>query len=211
VPESHIPIFQNYLGVSVKNEFMANCPECGTELNEESSYCPSCGFDLPEENQVKPEENTSISSDMDLAGEFEEKDTESKFQSIKWGHLGKALLIGLLPAIGAYIGVSIAANNPMVIVLIVSIPTFGYLLYQRPTAKGMVGGASFWLAIEAFLTPLALLIYTFVFASQETVTTAGQAGAAIGGFIMVIVAFVVGIPVGIVFYLLSNRWDVSKE
>jgi hypothetical protein len=40
---------------------------------------------------------------------------------------------------------------------------------------------------------------------------AGQAGAAIGGFLLVIAAFVIGVPVGIALYLLSQRLDTDEE
>lgn len=138
-------------------------------------------------------------------------ETTETSEGVNWRHALAAAGFALIPAFGAYMAVSIAANNPTGIVFLIALPVFGYLLYQRPTKKAMAGGMSFWLAIEVFLAPFVFLIYTFVFASQETSTTAGQAGAAIGGFFLVIVAFVVGVPVGIVLYIISRRLDVDGD
>lgn len=67
----------------------------------------------------------------------------------------------------------------------------------------------FWLGIETLLTPLVMLLFTLAFASQQTPTAAGQAGAATGGFVLIVISFLVGIPLGIVLYLISRRLDVE--
>jgi hypothetical protein len=154
------------------------------------------------------EENSTVAAEDDPAeSDTDEKSGVSEESGFDAKHAAKAVLIGLIPAFGLYIMTSVAFYNAIPAILLVGIVGFGYLLYRRPTTKAMFGGASFWLAIESFLTPLALLVYTFSFASQETQTGAEQAGAAIGGFVLVIGAFVVGIPLGIVFYLVSKRLD----
>jgi len=130
---------------------------------------------------------------------------------VNWGQAVIALVIAFVPAFGVYMSVSVAANTVLPAALVLSLPVFGYLLYQRPHAKAMVGGACFWLAVEALLTPLALLVYTITFASQETTTSAGQTGAAIGGFILIVGAFVVGFPIAAILYLISRRLDADSE
>lgn len=194
---------------------MPYCPECGEEIDEGLNFCPECGHNLTGDTASAKDDSVEQDTPEGQESPHVEGEPEGEVgretDGINWAHAAKATAIGFVPALGAYMGVSIAAYQAIGIVLVLGIPIFGYLLYQRPTTKAMVGGASFWLAIEAFLTPLALLIYTFVFASQETMTSAGQAGAAIGGFVMVIVAFVVGFPIGIVLYLISGRLDVDSE
>jgi hypothetical protein len=188
---------------------MVYCTECGAEVSGMGSYCPECGA------KIESAESKEHDEDIEDENEYTDIDTEESAQneesSFDIKHAVIAVAIGFIPALGLYIMTSVAFFDPIPAVLLVGIVLFGYLLYRRPTAKSMVGGASFWLAIESFLTPLALLIYTFSFAAQETQTGAGQAGAAIGGFVLVIAAFVIGVPLGIVFYLVSKRLDVNNE
>lgn len=107
--------------------------------------------------------------------------------------------------------VSVAAYNAIVLVFFVGIPIFAYLFYQRQSIKSMGSGMLFWLAIEAFLMPLAAIVYTFAFSAAETSSEAEQAGAAIGGGLLTVIAFVIGIPVGLVFYLLSRKLEPDES
>jgi ABC-type phosphate transport system permease subunit len=54
-----------------------------------------------------------------------------------------------------------------------------------------------------------MIIHTAVFIESQTSGAAEEAGAAIGGTVLVILAFVVGLPLGIVFYLLSRKFDID--
>ncbi len=132
---------------------------------------------------------------------------ETGTDGIDFVHLFVAALAAMVPAFVGYAMATIATNTQLVWVFFLAIPVFTYLLSQRPTTKAIVGGAAFWLAIEAFLSPLVFGIYTVVFASTETTTGAEQAGAAIGGVFLIGLAFVIGLPLGIVLYLLSRRLD----
>ncbi len=124
---------------------------------------------------------------------------------IKWKRVGTAGLLGLIPAFVAYVMASIAGNDVYSLVFFVAIPVFGYLLYRVPTVKEQAGQMFFWLAIETLLTPLVLLVSTFVFTGSETAGGAETAGAVIGGGILIIAAFLIGIPLAGVFYLISRR------
>lgn len=180
---------------------MSYCHNCGGEVRPEASYCQECGVEL----DMQRDDDT-----VEPAAPEEEGDTTVD-DTIDWTHVGAAIGLALVPAFGAYVGVSIAANSVVGVAFFLALPVFGYLLYQRPTVKAMVGGVSFWLAIELFLAPFVFLIYTFVFAAQEATTGAEQAGAAIGGFLLVAIAFLVGLPIGIVLYLVSRRLDTDEN
>lgn len=188
---------------------MAYCSNCGEEVSEEAAFCEACGADLSSDlsdSNDSDESDTTASTSTDTESSVDETTDEG----INWKRVGKAIVIALLPAIAAYMLVSIAANEVLGVVFIVALALFAYLLYQYQTTKGMLGGMCFWLAIEAFLAPVAMLIYTFVYASEETSSAAGEAGAALGGTFLTIVAFVVGIPLGIVLYLVSGRLEPSE-
>jgi len=187
---------------------MAYCPECGTEVGAGDAFCGDCGASLDDRQVGRA---TGGSGSSSAAPETDEQTNETADDDgVDWNEGAKAAVIALPPAFGAYIGISIAANSPLVAVLLLSWPVFAYLLYQRPHGRAMIGGAFFWLSVETFLTPLVLLVFTFSYAAEESTAT-GQVGAAIGGSILVVVAFVVGVPVAIVFYLLSRRLDADAE
>jgi len=182
---------------------MAYCPDCGTEVDEQASFCESCGSELQTSNTTQ-EYNTgepATSTDSEPVTD----------DGIDWKHAGVATLIALIPAFGVYMLISIATYSVSGLAFFVALPLFGYLLYQRPTGKAMLGGMCFWLAVEAFLSPVVMLFYTATYSAQETSTAAGEAGAAIGGGLLMIMAFVVGLPIGIVLYLVSRRLDVDDS
>lgn len=182
---------------------MPYCPDCGAEVDAGAKFCSDCGMSLDSD----PDGGDTAGA-IDAETDIEETEEDG---GINYRRAGAAFLFGLIPALGAYIGVSIALYDAVGIVLLIAIPVFTYLLYQRRTKKAMLGGVSYFLAIETLLTPLALLIYTFVFASQETTTAAGGAGAAIGGFFLVVIAFVVGVPLAGVLYLISRKLDTEES
>ena len=132
---------------------------------------------------------------------------------IDWKQATTAVIIALVPAFVAYAMVSIAvfAENPLVWVFYVGIPTFGYLFYREETIRGQLAGMFFWLVVETLLTPLVFVLYTFAFSSDQAMTGAGQAGAAIGGGILAIGAFVIGVPLAGVFYLISRKLQPSEN
>lgn len=197
---------------------MVYCSECGMEVSSDAAFCQGCGTELElQREEMGDDPNAELQTDEGTEAEFPGEDpadappAEVEEEGVDWSHAAAATAFAIIPAFGAYMGVSIAASDAVGWVFLLGIPAFAYLLYQRPTAKRMAGGMCFWLAVESFLTPVFLLIYAIGFASSETTTAAGQAGAAIGGFILVGVAFVVGVPVGIVFYLISTRLDVEAD
>ncbi|CCC41908.1 zinc ribbon domain-containing protein [Haloquadratum walsbyi] len=183
---------------------MSYCSGCGTELSGEETFCPDCGESIDKNNTV--ETNLSESADTNPAKIADT--SESEDDGVQWKQVGMAGSLALIPAFIAYLALSIATGgDPVGIVFLISLPVFGYLLYQRSTFITMIGGMCYYLSIEFLLSPFFLLLYTVAFASDSTTTAAGQAGAAIGGFALTIAAFVVGLPLAIAFYLVSRRLD----
>lgn len=122
-------------------------------------------------------------------------------------------LLGLIPAIVAFILITIAAGAETlgISILLIALLGFGYYFYQKPTIKGQASSMFFVLAIEMLLSPLIFLIYTFVFAAEQTTGDAEAAGAAIGGILLIGVAFFIGLPLAGVFYLISRKLDTDSE
>lgn len=194
------------------------CPSCGAELTGGAKYCPECGgkvfggeSNITESNSApQTEGNSGNPADATPSGSNAEPGNvlEEEENGIQWERVGMAVVFALIPAFIAYLGLSLASGgDPVGIVFLIALPVFGYLLYQRPTAKAMVGGMLFYLSIEFLFSPLVFLLYTIAFASENTATGAEQAGAAIGGFALTIGAFVIGVPLAIALYLASRRLD----
>lgn len=184
---------------------MTYCASCGAELDDGVAFCSSCGEPVEDSDDTEPSSDASPTEETETESVA---DAETEADRIQWKRVGMAGALALIPAFIAYMALSLATGgDPVGIVFVLALPVFGYLLYQRPTAKAMAGGMSYYLAIEFLLSPFVFLLYTIAFANENTATTAGQAGAAIGGFALTIGAFIIGLPLAIALYLVSNRLD----
>lgn len=182
---------------------MPYCPDCGEEVGSGDSFCEACGASLGAEKSDTSQE--AEATDEATTGQAAAESTPP--QGFNAGHALKAGGFSLIPAFGAYMLVSLAAYQAIALALIIAIPIFAYLFYRRPGTKSMASGMFFWLGVESFLAPVAALFYTASFSAAETTTAAEEAGAAIGGGILTIMAFVIGVPLGVVFYLISRRLE----
>ena len=122
-------------------------------------------------------------------------------------------LLGLFPAIVAFMLITIAAGAETlgISILLIALIGFSYYFYQKSNIKRQASSMFFVLAIELLLSPLVFLIYTFVFAAENTAGDAEAAGAAIGGILLIGVAFFIGLPLAGVFYLISRKIDPVSE
>jgi hypothetical protein len=177
---------------------MAYCHSCGAKIGASIDFCSECGAQVTDgssDGQVNNNSSTAESPAYSHPGA----------DGIAWSHGLKVGAIALIPTIILEIAMPGAVGG---LGLIIGIPVFTYLGYQRPTIKTAFGRLSFWTAIVLFMSPILLIIHTLIFAGGAE-GSAEAAGAAIGGTILVIGAFVVGIPVGIGFYLLSRRYEIE--
>jgi len=199
------------------------CRECGTEAPESASYCGECGESLGGNDTTADddqEHDTPQSSETHPENESRQNATESQTESVtdrlepklrrllwpdSWSHRLLGAGLAVIPALWAYLAIVIGLYVTDIGWLFWAlIPTFTYLIIQGESWKEMTGVALFWLSIESLVTPVALLGYTVVYAGEET-TGLATAGAGLGGLVLVVVAFVVGVPLSGVFYLLSRR------
>jgi uncharacterized membrane protein YvbJ len=97
---------------------MSYCPDCGNEVSSNASFCESCGSPLQGDQSQGEVSNRE-------ATDGEEGTTES--DGINGKFVGASILFALLPAFGAYMLVSVAAYNAIVLVFFVGIPIFAYL------------------------------------------------------------------------------------
>jgi len=169
---------------------MAYCQECGAENDQGAQFCKECGSEMGES------ETTTEQIEHTHPGE----------EGIAWKHL---IIVGIISFLPAIILAIVLPGAVSAIGFIIAIPTFTYLGYQRPNGKTAFGRISFWTAVSLFMSPLFMLIHTAVFAESQAEGQFETAGAAIGGTVLIIAAFVIGVPLGIVFYFLSKRYDID--
>lgn len=166
---------------------MTYCPDCGTEVKSGAGFCQECGLEL-ESNQ----ESTTETPEHSHPGE----------DGFAVKHALVVSGLALIPA--AILGI-ITPGDLAAVGFLVGIPLFAYLGYRKPTTKSAFSRQSFWSAIMLLLSPLMMIVHTAVFIENETKGAAEEAGAAIGGTVLIVLAFLVGLPLAGVFYLAHKK------
>ncbi|AGN02190.1 hypothetical protein L593_11225 [Salinarchaeum sp. Harcht-Bsk1] len=116
-----------------------------------------------------------------------------------------AIGFALLPALGVYLLASLASFGELLLAVILSLPLFAILIYRKRTVTGMASATLFWLAAEAFFAPVVAYVYISSTVDASNSSGIDEAVAGIQGGILLVLAFVVCIPLGIGFYVLSKR------
>lgn len=116
--------------------------------------------------------------------------------------------LSLLPAFGLYFMATYIADESMGLVFHLGIVGFTVLLYPKDGWRNKVGSMIFYLAIEAFLFPIGVLIVAI-----DVITGASgafaQLGAGIGAGIFFVMTWLVSWIVGVVLYLISGRFETD--
>lgn len=170
---------------------MPQCQACGCGISESNDVCPDCG-----------EEIKQVSS-----GNQEGKHKHPGEDGVAWKHLLKVIPMALVLSI--LVGAIIPGNNSGFGFLI-GIPVFSYLGYQRPTTKTAFGRVSFWAATSLFMWPLLQILYALLQISYITLVGPINDFSLLGEGSKVIAAFVIGFPLGMLFYLLSRRYNLKE-
>lgn len=171
----------------LRDQTMTYCPDCGVEVQSGAGFCQECGSEI-ESTQESPT-----------------KVPEPSHPGEDGFAVKHALIVGGLALIPAAILGVITPGDLAVAGFLVGIPLFAYLGYQKPTPKLAFSRQSFWSAIMLLLSPLMMIVHTAVFIENETEGAAEEAGAAIGGTVLIILAFLVGLPLAVVFYLAHKK------
>jgi hypothetical protein len=120
--------------------------------------------------------------------------------------IAKAVVFAILPAFVGYFILGLIANEPIIASFFVFLGIFTYLFQLVDDTRKQASKMLFWIAVELLIMPFAILIFTVIFAGT-TGSAAGAAGATIGGTFLMIIAFVVGVPLAAISYLISTRLD----
>lgn len=117
-----------------------------------------------------------------------------------------SILIAILPTIGLYVLVSAAFARTVYWPLLVGLVGFGYTLYKEEDRTDKAAKTAFYLSIEAFLFPIAMLALSLQIA-WDRVSGIAVLGAGIGGTVVVVVSCVVGWSLAVFFYAISHRLE----
>jgi len=179
---------------------MPACPACETAVDPETAICPSCGLPLLEE-----ESTARLVSDGGEESQRRSRRTSTPDVDVRQlGRFGMAIGFALLPAFGVYVLASLVAA-PELLLAVVALPLFALLIYGRGTTTRMTSATLLLLAVEAFVAPVVAYVYISSNVEASNDSALGTAIAGIQGGILLVLAFVVCIPLGIGFYLLSKR------
>lgn len=129
--------------------------------------------------------------------------------SINVRNLLVAVVLAFIPAVVLAIELFVAFRDGSAWMFWAPWAGFTFLLYRQRPLRNKGAAVLFYLAVEAFILPVVMLVSTYVFTSQQEAGLS-QLGAAIGGGFLVVVTAVVGFAVGVVLYLISNRLEIEK-
>lgn len=189
------------------------CHECGAELVGGAQYCSECGAAQEDTGTVTAPggNNNDQSSSVETQGD------ESATAELRgpWEpsmkEIAIAFVLSIIPAFILYFEVSMAfGGEPVLLALAGGWVLFGFLFVRHRPLRNMGAAALFWTGILFFTMPFASLVFTIVYAGQQTNEFA-QMGGFIGGIFITIIAFVVGVAVGTALYLISRRVEVDID
>lgn len=183
---------------------MPYCPDCGNEVPTDTAFCQECG------NELSPTQTDRVN---DSSSKQESQiSTQRHLHPGEEGFAAKhAAFVGLLSVVPAIILGIITPGGLGAIGFLVGIPVFTYLGYQKPTIKSAFSRQAFWGAVMLLISPLMMIVHTAVFISSETDGGAEEAGAALGGTVLVLLAFFVGLPLAGVFYLAHKKTKLPEN
>lgn len=117
-----------------------------------------------------------------------------------------SVVLAVLPALGLLSIVSLAADDVIGWVFWLGLVGFTALLAPKDGWRPRIGASLSYLAVEAFLFPIAALIVAIGIASEATATF-GQLGAGFAGAIYFVLTWLVSWSVGVVLYYVAGRFE----
>lgn len=116
--------------------------------------------------------------------------------------LAFSLGAGFIPTIGLFLLLAISIENWVKSLSLIGWVLFTWSAYNREGIQSRIGLGLFWLSAEAFLAPVAMLIFLI----------SGESGgldfaALIANAIIFVVTWMLAWVVGIVIYLVSRRLE----
>ena len=123
-------------------------------------------------------------------------------QKIDFGKAANAFACALLLSIGVSILLAYSFTRAAGWGFFLGLIGFTYWLYVKADSKKRAWGRTFiGLAIECFLLPLVMFIFTVAFVTTQTTNGAEAVGGAIGGGIVIVLSAILGGFLGLVFLI----------
>lgn len=148
---------------------------------------------------------------MDTQSAQQEKQGQYKTRKRAGSHVALKVLLALLPALVFTQNYAWMTGNTYVgSAFIVIWALMAWSVWQLTEKNHILERLFRMTEISFFLLPVSALILTIVLGSQSD--SAGAAvGIAIGGAFAVVLAFVVGLPGGIIMHIVSGKYDKKAE
>lgn len=120
-------------------------------------------------------------------------------------NLGISLVLAFIPTVGLVMELAIGAPVDSRLLFWSPLAIFTYLLYRKNSTRNKAGSVLYYLSIEFFLLPVAMLFFLFMRTREANPTgTEWLAGGIVDG-IFLIAAVIIGFCGGIALYLISKR------
>jgi hypothetical protein len=128
-----------------------------------------------------------------------------RIQNIDGKNLGVSVLFAFIPAVG--LAAELAIGVPIESGLLFWLPLAGftYLLYHQHPTRNKAGSILYYLSIEFFLLPIAILTFWLMREGETSPTAMEQLAGGIAAGIFLVVAIIIGFCGGIALYLISKR------
>lgn len=128
-----------------------------------------------------------------------------RVQKIDAKNLGISLVLGFVPTVGLTAELAIGIPIESRLLLWSPLAGFTYLLYRQTPTRNKVGSVLYYLSIEFFLLPMAILFFLFMRSREPNPTGMEWLAGGIVDGIFLIVAIIIGLCGGIALYLMSKR------
>lgn len=180
---------------------MEYCPECGTEVEEESQFCPECGTEL-QHSVEDGGEATADGGEATANGGVATATASDEVVESDGLDTGRAIASGVMGIIvGAVVAFAFTNVGGSSIMFLITLAGVGYFLYSKQETIKLVTGMGLY--ITALWMPLAPIIFYIPLAGGANTETAAGAGAAIGSVVGMFIYGFIGLIIGLVLFAIG--------
>lgn len=135
-----------------------------------------------------------------------EYSTNDIIQDIDVRDLSISIVLGFVPTVVLFVLLAISIGEWVKVLSVLGWIFFTWSIYGIERVTGKVSTVLFWLAVQAFLSPVAMFAFLIT-----TENTGPDYIAWVGSAIFLVVTVILGWTVGIAFYLISKRFENKSK
>lgn len=133
-----------------------------------------------------------------------------RVRNINGKNLGISLVLAFIPTVGLAVELSIGVPIETPLLFWAPLAGFTYLLYRHTTTRNKGGSVLYYLSIEFFLLPVAMLFFLLMRTGETNPTGTELLGDLLTEGLFLLGAIIIGLCGGIALYLISKRVFVDS-